>query len=95
MVTIGMNYDVIAGKEQVFEDAFKKVLGAMEGMEGHQASRLYKDTMNPQSYLIVSEWNDKEAFSAFINSEQFANVTNWGKEEILAGRPRHRVYANA
>jgi len=47
------------------------------------------------STLIVSEWNDKEAFTQFINSEQFAQVTTWGKEEILTGRPRHKVYANA
>ena len=29
---------------------------------------------------------------AFIASDAFRKVTNWGKEEILAGRPHHEVY---
>ena len=35
MVTIGMNYKMIPGKEKVFEDAFTAVLGVMNEMEGH------------------------------------------------------------
>ena len=34
-----------------------------------------------------------EAFLAFIRSDAFREVTNWGKEQILAGRPRHRIFA--
>lgn len=93
MVTIGMNYDVIPGKEKTFEDAFKKVLGVMATMPGHSSSQLYRDVSKPGSYLIVSDWNSKEAFSEFISSKQFADVTTWGKEQILSGRPRHKVYA--
>ena len=52
VVTIGMNYKMIPGKEKVFEDAFNE----------------------------------------FIQSEKFKNVVNWGKENILAGRPSHTVY---
>ena len=39
------------------------------------------------SYLITSEWSDEEAFKSFISSQAFRDVTNWGKEQILAGRP--------
>lgn len=95
MVTIGMNYDVIPGKEKIFEEAYKKVLGLMETMPGHSESHLYRNIMKPASYLIVSEWRNKESFSEFITSEQFAQVAKWGKAEILTCRPRHRVYANA
>jgi hypothetical protein len=28
----------------------------------------------------------------FITSQAFRDVTNWGKEQILAGRPMHKVY---
>jgi heme-degrading monooxygenase HmoA len=92
MVTIGMNYEVLDGKADVFERAFAGVLGALNGTAGHVQSRLYKDVSAPLSYLIVSEWDDREAFGRFIASEQFARVTNWGKEQILSGPPRHRVY---
>lgn len=94
MVTIGMNYVVLAGKEAVFERAFKQVLEVMKGMEGHSASYLYHEVDRASSYLIVSDWRDKSAFDSFIRSEQFAKVTSWGKENILAERPRHTVYSS-
>ena len=92
MVTIGMNYEVLDGKSDVFERAFNSVLEVMSDMEGHHASSLYKDVSQERSYLIVSEWNDASAFQAFIGSEQFARVTDWGLEQVLAGPPRHEVY---
>ncbi len=92
MVTIGMNYKMIPGKEKVFEDAFTKVLGVMNDMEGHSKSFLYCDVSDKQSYLIVSEWNSEDAFNTFMQSDKFKNVVNWGKENILAGRPSHTVY---
>jgi len=92
MVTIGMNYQMIPGKEKVFEDAFTAVLKVMEEMEGHSKSFLYKDVSNAQSYLIVSEWSDEKAFDTFMASEKFKSVVNWGKLNILAGRPSHQVY---
>ena len=92
MVTIGMNYKMIPGKEKIFEDAFSKVLIVMGEMEGHSKSFLYKDVADPQSYLIVSEWNSEDAFNSFIQSDKFKGVVDWGKENILAARPSHKVY---
>lgn len=92
MVTVGMNYQVLPGKEEVFERAFKSVKEVMSKSPGHTNSHLYKDVDAVNSYLIISDWNDKEAFDSFIRSEAFAKVTNWGKEQILAGRPKHQVY---
>jgi len=92
VVTIGMNYKMIPGKEKVFEDAFDAVIKVMNEMEGHSKSFLYKDVNDAQSYLIVSEWNSEDAFNDFMQSDKFKNVVNWGKENILAGRPSHTVY---
>jgi heme-degrading monooxygenase HmoA len=92
MVTIGMNYKIIPGKEEVFENAFKSVIKVMNEMEGHTQSNLYKDVNDVHSYLIVSDWNSEEAYNAFINSDKFAGVVDWGKENILAGRPSHTLY---
>lgn len=92
MVTIGMNYKIIPGKEEVFENAFKSVIKVMNEMEGHARSNLYKDVNDLHSYLIVSDWNSEEAYKSFINSEKFAGVVDWGKENILAGRPSHTMY---
>lgn len=94
MITVGMNYQVIPGKQQDFEDKFAAVLEALRGADGHTNSNLWKDVADDASYLITSEWSDESAFTSFIQSEAFRNVTNWGKEQILAGRPRHKVYKN-
>lgn len=92
MVTIGMNYDVLEGKGEKFESVFKSVLDIMNSTEGHGKSSLYKDVFKPNAYLIVSEWDDESAFRAFTTSEQFYKIVDWGKEQILAGRPHHEVY---
>src|SRR5687767_11106102 len=93
MITVGMNYRVRPGKEGLFEGKFAAVLEAMRGMPGHVDTHLYRDVAEGVSYLIVSEWSSKQEFGAFIRSPEFRKVTDWGKEEVLAGRPMHRVYS--
>ena len=92
MITVGMNYNVIPGKQQDFEEKFAAVLEALRGADGHQDSKLWRDVAEETSYLITSEWSEEAAFAAFIQSQAFRDVTNWGKEQILAGRPQHKVY---
>ena len=92
MITIGMNYKVLAGKEDNFERMFNNVLHGLETVTGHSKSALYKDVNDLQSYLIVSEWASEAAFHAFVQSEKFTSVITWGKDNILADRPVHTVY---
>ncbi len=87
-----MNYKIIPGKESVFEKAFNNVLNVMKEIEGHTSSFLFRDVNDPQSYLIVSDWSSEDAFNGFIRSEKFRSVADWGKENILMGRPSHTVY---
>lgn len=94
MVTIGMNYKVRPGKEEVFERAFDAILASLAKADGHLKSWLYRDTHAPNSYMIFSEWDKRESFDAFIQSEAFKRVTNWGKEQILEDRPKHQVYSS-
>lgn len=93
MVTIGMNYSVRAGKEQVFEDACARVIQTMRGIDGHADSHLYREVgEGARKYLIVSTWSSEQAFRDFVASDAFKKVTNWGAENILEGRPSHTVY---
>jgi heme-degrading monooxygenase HmoA len=92
MVTIGMNYQVLPGKEEVFEGACRKVLEVMNAAAGHDRSQIFRAIDAPSQYLIVSRWTDENAFSAFIQSDTFRKVTSWGRENILADRPRHTTY---
>ncbi len=93
MVTIGMNYFVIPGKEKVFEDACANVIETMGGIEGHEESSLYRQVGEGEPvYLISSRWAEEQAFMDFIASDAFKKVTNWGKLNILRGRPTHTTY---
>jgi heme-degrading monooxygenase HmoA len=57
MITVGMNYHVIEGKQQDFEDKFAAVLDALRAADGHTSSSLWKDVADNASYLITSEWS--------------------------------------
>ena len=95
MTTIGMHYDVVPGKEEEFEKGFLKVIDHLKTVAGHIESNLYEDVASTGSYLILSQWKDKDSFQKFLQSPEFAKVTAWGRAEILRGRPRHQVYLNA
>ncbi len=92
MITVGMNYHVIEGKQADFEGKFAAVIDALRAAAGHTQSTLWKDVDDGASYLITSEWSDEQAFTDFIQSQAFRDVTNWGKEQILSDRPRHKIY---
>lgn len=92
MITVGMYYEVIPGKESLFEEKFEAVMGVLEGQAGHVQSFLYNQVKRSNSYAILSEWETQDAFTAFIRSDIFKQVTDWGKAEILEERPRHKVY---
>jgi heme-degrading monooxygenase HmoA len=94
MITVGMNYEVREGKEHPFEKKFLQVIKVMAATPGHRTTGLYRDVFQTHKYLIVSDWETKEAFDAFIASDVFKSTTDWGTEHILAGRPRHQVYSS-
>jgi len=92
MTTIGMYYDVIPGKEQQFVDSFRGVIALLKTSPGHAESHVYEDVDNKGSYVILSQWNDKKAYGEFLASDAFKQTITWGRENILRGRPRHKVY---
>jgi heme-degrading monooxygenase HmoA len=95
VVTVGMYYDVIPGQSERFVASFNGVLAALGQVEGHRSSFLYRRVDDPDSYAIISEWDSQEAFLGFIRSEEFRNVTSWGRAEILRNAPRHKIYPRA
>jgi heme-degrading monooxygenase HmoA len=64
----------------------------MRKIKALQETSSYKDVHNPRRYLIISQWDDKAAFDAFIASDTLKNIANRGKEKVLAARPHHEVY---
>jgi|SRR6185437_4257085 len=95
MTTIGMKYEVKPGKEEEFEKGFLGVLELLKTLPGHVESHLYEDVASIGSYIIMSRWESKESYAAFLRSDAFKNAVAWGKAEILRSRPQHRVYDDA
>lgn len=92
MITVGMDYKIVPGKDEQFTSVFAKVLEIMADMPGHTRTHLYRDVFAEHDYLVVSEWSDEDAFRAFIASDRFRNVADWGKENVLRDRPKHEIY---
>ena len=94
MITVGMYYDVVPGREGDFERKFGDVVDVMDRQAGHVQSLLYRQVGRSSSYAILSEWRSRKAFTEFIHSDVFRQVTAWGKAGILKARPRHKVYGD-
>ena len=92
MLTIGMYYDVIPDKAKLFEDKFNQVLNLLQGVKGHKQTFLYRRVDDPHSYAIIGEFETEPDFLAFIRSDAFKEVTTWGREQVLRGPPRHKIY---
>jgi heme-degrading monooxygenase HmoA len=95
MVTVGMYYDVIAGKDALFRAKFQEVLACLEVIPGHTRSFLYQRVDDPGSYAILSEWESRQAFLDFVRSDVFRQVTSWGREQVLRRAPQHKIYPSA
>lgn len=95
MTTIGMQYQVRDGKEEEFEKGFLGVLALLKTLPGHIESHMYQDIESRGSYVILSEWETREAFEKFTHSPEFGKAVAWGKAEILRAKPKHTVYQNA
>jgi heme-degrading monooxygenase HmoA len=95
MVTVGMYYEVIPEKAELFRAKFREVLAVLETIPGHAHSDLYQRVDDPDSYAILSEWDDRQAFLDFIHSDTFRQVTSWGREQVLRRAPRHTIYPSA
>lgn len=97
MVTLGMSYRVVPGREEEFERVFDSVVEQLAAVDGHVRTRLLQacDGASPDEgaeYVIQSEWRDRRSFDAFLDSSVFARVTAWGGREILRDRPEHTIY---
>ncbi len=90
MVTVGMYYDVLPGEGPAFQAKFDAVVDALRGASRPPSSFLYQRVDDPDSYAILSEWDDADAFHAFIRSAAFREVDAWGRRRSSAIPPATR-----
>lgn len=92
MVTVGMYYDVVPGMAETFKLRFQGVIDILNTVGGHKVTYLYNRVDDPDSFAVLSEWDDAEAFQRFIRSDVFKETTAWGREVALRNPPRHKIY---
>lgn len=51
-----------AGEEKAFEAAFAEVTRQVKGTPGHRRDELLRNTKDPHSYVLLSEWESREKF---------------------------------
>ena len=60
MITVGMNYHVIEGKQQDFEEKFAGVTDALRAAEGHTTSTLWKD-VEDDAFVFYTNYESAKA----------------------------------
>jgi heme-degrading monooxygenase HmoA len=91
LLTVGLYYDVAPGREKEFEDYFEAVKKEIEKFDGFKSAILYRRVDRQNSYLIYSEWKDKESFERFLKSQEFSGAKSAGSN-MLISRPYHKIY---
>jgi len=50
------------GEQEQFEAAYAEVTRKVKGTPGHRRDELLRNTREPGSYVLLSEWDSKERF---------------------------------
>lgn len=95
------------GDEEAFETAYTQVTSTVQGTPGHIADELVRraappdDDDAPRSYILLSEWESKEAFLAWedapVHTEKRNPMTPYwsGKVERIIFDVVHTLKAGA
>lgn len=95
------------GDEEAFETAYAKVTATVQGTEGHISDELLRRREppdangGPRSYILLSEWESKEAFLAWEDAPAHTEKRNpmtpyWsGKVERVIFDVAHTIKTNA
>ena len=66
-----------------------KVIEALKTMPGHVESHLYEDVATVGSYVILSRWETKQSYEAFLRSDAFKSAVSAKDFSLGAGDPKH------
>ncbi len=79
------------GEEAAFEAAYTDVTRKVKGTPGHVRDELLHDTTEPGAYILLSEWESKEAFLAWENAPIHMQTTTPMRPH-WAGRVERKIY---
>ena len=79
------------GEEAAFEAAYAEVTRKVKGTAGHVKDELLRSDSEPGSYILLSEWQSKEAFLAWEDAPIHMNTTTPMRPH-WAGRVERKIY---
>lgn len=79
------------GEEKAFEAAYAEVTRKVKGTEGHLRDELLRNTKEPSSYILLSEWESKERFLAWEDAPIHMQTTT-PMRPYWAGRVERIIY---
>ena len=79
------------GEYDKFEKAYAEVTSKVKGTPGHIADELLQRDDEPGSYILLSEWESKEAFLAWEDAPIHMNTTT-PMRPYWAGRVERVIY---
>ena len=81
------------GEEAKFEAAYQEVTKKVKAsaFKGHLRDELLRDDGEPGSYILLSEWESKEAFLAWEDAPIHMQTTT-PMRPYWAGRVERRIY---
>jgi heme-degrading monooxygenase HmoA len=80
-----------SGEEAAFEAAFAEVTAKVKGTPGHIRDELLREDGAPGSYILLSEWESKEAFLAWEDAP-IHMATTTPMRPYWAGRVERKIY---
>jgi heme-degrading monooxygenase HmoA len=91
---IAMNrFQVMPGKEDEFEEIWRRRETYLEGVPGYVRFALLKSQMTPGEYVSHSTWKDRQSFVDWSQSEAFQKAHRQGSlAGVLQGPPMPGMY---
>lgn len=90
MIAITNSLPVKEGAADEIADRFTESKGNVEGFPGFVSMEVLK---SEEEVLVVTRWEDRESFDAWVESEDFKKAhSREGARELLSGRPKMTTY---
>jgi heme-degrading monooxygenase HmoA len=79
------------GEGEAFEQAYLEVTKQVQGTPGHISDELLRSDEDPNQYILLSEWESKEAFLAWEDAPVHMGTTT-PMRPYWAGRVERKIY---
>jgi|ERR1700733_9736002 heme oxygenase (mycobilin-producing) len=77
-----------------FEAAYAEVTAKVKGTPGHIRDELLNDESDPSAYILLSEWESKQAFQAWEDAPIHRQITT-PMRPFWSGQVTRKIYAIA